>query len=111
MWYITPVLLISVVSDIGQLLSADRLTDGLIEAAKGLLSDEQSPKRRKILTDLLLNLEDRSELESREEDEDWFKGTKSSEDGLSKLELLGLWVVTATYCCHNNNKNMLAFSI
>nr|ALT53702.1 DNA fragmentation factor subunit beta [Oplegnathus fasciatus] len=63
-----------VVCDIGQLLSADRHTEGLVEAAKGLLSDEQSPKRRKILTDLLLNLEDRSELESREEDEDWFKG-------------------------------------
>ncbi|XP_051280869.1 DNA fragmentation factor subunit beta [Dicentrarchus labrax] len=63
-----------VVCDIGQLLSPGRYSDGLIEAAKGLLSDEQSPKRRKILTDLLLNLEDRSELESREEDEDWFKG-------------------------------------
>ncbi|XP_040922202.1 DNA fragmentation factor subunit beta [Toxotes jaculatrix] len=63
-----------VVCDIGQLLNTDRHADGLIEAAKGLLSDEQSPKRRKILTDLLLNLEDRSELESREEDEEWFKG-------------------------------------
>ncbi|XP_035513078.1 DNA fragmentation factor subunit beta [Morone saxatilis] len=63
-----------VVCDIGQLLSPGRYSDGLIEAAKGLLSDEESPKRRKILTDLLLNLEDRSELESREEDEDWFKG-------------------------------------
>ncbi|XP_026188886.1 DNA fragmentation factor subunit beta [Mastacembelus armatus] len=64
-----------VVYDIGQLLSTDqKTTDGLIEAAKGLLSDEQSPKRRKILTDLLLNLEDRSELESRQEDEDWFQG-------------------------------------
>uniref|UniRef100_UPI0037E78449 DNA fragmentation factor subunit beta n=1 Tax=Semicossyphus pulcher TaxID=241346 RepID=UPI0037E78449 len=63
-----------VVCDIGQLLNTDRHADGLIEAAKGLLSDEQSPKMRKILTDLLQNLEDRSELESREEDEDWFKG-------------------------------------
>ena len=70
--------LISVVYDIGQLLSTGLHSDGLIEAARGLLSDEQAPKRRKILTDLLLNLEDRSELESREEDEDWFKGTKSS---------------------------------
>lgn len=59
---------------ISQLLTADRHADGLIEAAKGLLSDEQSPKRRKLLSDLLLNLEDRSEQESREEDEDWFKG-------------------------------------
>lgn len=66
--------------DIGQLLSVDRHGDDLIEAAKGLLSDEQSPKRRKILTDLLLNLDDRSELESRGEDGDWFKGTASSGD-------------------------------
>ncbi|XP_076598080.1 DNA fragmentation factor subunit beta [Chaetodon auriga] len=60
--------------DIGQLLSTGLHGDGLIEAVKGLLSDKQPPKRRKILTDLLLNLEDRSDLESREEDEDWFKG-------------------------------------
>lgn len=73
-------LLISVVYDIGQLLSTGLHSDGLIEAAKGLLSDEQTPKRRKILSDLLLNLEDRSELESRKEDEDWFKGMKSSGD-------------------------------
>ncbi|XP_042347316.1 DNA fragmentation factor subunit beta [Plectropomus leopardus] len=63
-----------VVCDISQLLNTDRHADDLIEAAKGLLSDEQSHKRRKILTDLLRNLEDRSELESREEDEGWFKG-------------------------------------
>lgn len=68
------VLLISVICDIGQLLSTDRHGDGLIKAAKSLLYDEQSPKRRKILTDLLLNLEDRSELESRDEDEGWFQG-------------------------------------
>lgn len=70
---------IPVVCDIGQLLNTDRHADGLIEAAKGLLSDEQSPKRRKILTDLLHNLEDRSELESREEDGDWFKGRTTLE--------------------------------
>ncbi|XP_049921380.1 DNA fragmentation factor subunit beta [Epinephelus moara] len=63
-----------VVCDIDQLLNTDRHADGLIKAARGLLSDEQSHKRRKILTDLLFNLEDRSELERREEDEDWFKG-------------------------------------
>ncbi|KAM3838515.1 DNA fragmentation factor subunit beta-like [Diretmus argenteus] len=63
-----------VACDIGRLLSTDRHADRLIEAAKGLLSDEQSPQRRKLLGDLLLNLEDTSELESREEDEDWFKG-------------------------------------
>nr|XP_046253466.1 DNA fragmentation factor subunit beta [Scatophagus argus] len=60
--------------DISQLLSAALHSDGLIEAAKGLLSEEQTPKWRKVLTDLLQNLEDRSELENRDEDEDWFKG-------------------------------------
>ncbi|XP_037540260.1 DNA fragmentation factor subunit beta [Nematolebias whitei] len=63
-----------VVCDIGHLLNTDRHADALIEAAKGLLSDEKSSKRRKILTDLLQNLEDRAELESREDDEDWFTG-------------------------------------
>ncbi|XP_034027353.1 DNA fragmentation factor subunit beta [Thalassophryne amazonica] len=60
--------------DIGQLLSTDRHADDLIKAAKGLLSDEKSPKRRKLLCDLLLNLEDKSELENRDEDEGWFSG-------------------------------------
>ncbi|XP_008411318.1 DNA fragmentation factor subunit beta [Poecilia reticulata] len=63
-----------VVCDIGRLLNTDRHSDGLIEAAKGLLSDEKSFKRRKVLTDLLQNLEDRSDLETKEEDEDWFTG-------------------------------------
>ncbi|XP_071772779.1 DNA fragmentation factor subunit beta [Centroberyx gerrardi] len=63
-----------VVCDIDRLLSTDRHADRLIEAAKELLSDEQSPKRRKLLGDLVRNLEDSSELESREEDEDWFRG-------------------------------------
>ncbi|KAM7410976.1 hypothetical protein PAMA_021104 [Pampus argenteus] len=63
-----------VTCDISQLLSTDQYASGIIEAAKSLLSDETSLKKRKILTDLLLNLEDRSELESRDKDEDWFKG-------------------------------------
>nr|XP_020468120.1 DNA fragmentation factor subunit beta [Monopterus albus] len=64
-----------VACDISQLLSTDQQTsEALIEAAKGLMLDEQSPKRCKILADLLLTLEDRSVLESREEDEDWFQG-------------------------------------
>ncbi|KAM9343992.1 DNA fragmentation factor subunit beta isoform 1-T1 [Pholidichthys leucotaenia] len=73
-----------VVCDIAQLLNTDQYADRLIETAKGLLSGEKSAKRRKILTDLLQNLEDKSELESRKEDEDWFIGvdarfkTKSS---------------------------------
>lgn len=63
----------SVLEDISRLLRADIHGD-VIEAARGLLSDEQSSKRRKILSDLLQNLEDRSELETRDEDKDWFKG-------------------------------------
>lgn len=64
----------SVLEDIGRLLCADVHSDDIIEAAKGLLSDEHASKRRKILSELLLNLEDRSELETRDEDKDWFKG-------------------------------------
>lgn len=63
-----------VFSDVSQLLNTDRHAEGLIQAAKQLLGGEKSFKRRKILTDLLQNLEDRSELESREEDQDWFSG-------------------------------------
>lgn len=59
------------------MLCTDVHGDAIIEAAKGLLSDEQSSKRRKILSDLLLNLEDRSELETRDEDADWFQGRMS----------------------------------
>ncbi|KAE8293198.1 DNA fragmentation factor subunit beta [Larimichthys crocea] len=63
-----------VVYDISQLLSASLYGDAIVKAAKGLLSDEKAPKRRKILTDLMQNLEDRSDLENRTDDEDWFKG-------------------------------------
>ncbi|KAM4562401.1 DNA fragmentation factor subunit beta [Odontesthes bonariensis] len=66
-----------VVCDIGKLLNTDRHADRLIEAATGLLSDEKSSKGRKILTDLLQNLKDTSDLESREEDEDWFNGVEA----------------------------------
>lgn len=82
-----PVLLISVEHDVGRLLSTVLHSDGLTEAARGLLSDEPAPKRRKILNDLLLNLEDRSELEKREQDEDWFKGTANSSGDCGHLHL------------------------
>ncbi|XP_054645254.1 DNA fragmentation factor subunit beta [Dunckerocampus dactyliophorus] len=65
------------VCDIAHLLRSDQHAISLIEAAKGLLHDEKSAKRRKILCDLLHNLEDRSELESREEDEEWFTGVEA----------------------------------
>lgn len=70
----TCLLCMSAVCDISLLLSTDHHASSLIQVAKQLLSDENSPKRRKILTDLLQNLEDRSELETRVEDEDWFQG-------------------------------------
>ncbi|KPP70205.1 DNA fragmentation factor subunit beta-like [Scleropages formosus] len=64
-----------VVCDVGLLLgSSDRHADLLISSAKSLLTDEESPKRRKILQDLLHNLEDNSEREAREDDGDWFQG-------------------------------------
>lgn len=72
------VLVISVMCDISQLLITDRHADDIIKEARGLLSDERSPKSRKILTDLLLTLEDRSELESREEDQEWFTGMQEA---------------------------------
>ncbi|XP_070963859.1 DNA fragmentation factor subunit beta-like isoform X2 [Oncorhynchus clarkii lewisi] len=62
------------VCDIGRLLDTDRNSDLLIDAAKGLLSNERSPKRRRLLGDLLLHLKDSSEAENREDDEDWFQG-------------------------------------
>lgn len=64
----------TVVHEINQVLGFDIHTDLLISAAKDLLSDEQSPKRRRILGDLLRNLRDNSEVESREEDKEWFEG-------------------------------------
>lgn len=83
--------LIPVVCDIGQLLNTDRHADSLIEAAKELLTDENSSKRRKILVDLLQNLDDRSEMESREEDEDWFKGSLiNRESAHFSAEVVGL---------------------
>ncbi|MEQ2162904.1 hypothetical protein GOODEAATRI_024809, partial [Goodea atripinnis] len=60
----------------------DRHADALVEAAKGLLSDEKSFKKRKVLIDLLQNLEDTSDLESRDEDADWFNGTGSFDQKL-----------------------------
>ncbi|XP_071021550.1 DNA fragmentation factor subunit beta-like isoform X1 [Oncorhynchus clarkii lewisi] len=68
------VLLAMVVCDISRLLDTDRNLDLLIDAAKGLLSDERSPKRRKLLGELLLHLKDSSDTENREDDEDWFQG-------------------------------------
>lgn len=84
-------LLLAVLEDISRLLSNDVHVDVIIEEAKGLLSDEQTSKRRKILSDLLLNLEDRSELETRDEDADWFQGRTSGRLRSSSLVQGLIW--------------------
>ncbi|XP_028849653.1 DNA fragmentation factor subunit beta [Denticeps clupeoides] len=61
-------------SDIKHILFLDKYDELLIQAAKDLLSDEHSQKRRRILGDLLFNLKDKSETEKREDDEGWFEG-------------------------------------
>ncbi|CAN9515721.1 unnamed protein product [Ophioblennius macclurei] len=66
-----------VISDIGQLLNTDNYADRMVDAARELLYDEKSSKRRKILSDLLRNLADKSELESREDDQEWFQGVSA----------------------------------
>lgn len=69
-WLLIP----AVAYEINHVLGLDKYTELLISEAKNLLSDECSPKRRKILGDLLENLKDNSEMESREEDKEWFEG-------------------------------------
>ncbi|XP_030640875.1 DNA fragmentation factor subunit beta [Chanos chanos] len=65
------------VTDISKVLGLDGRSDPLINAAKKLLLDERSPKRRKILGDLIRNLNDCSESENREDDQDWFVGVEA----------------------------------
>lgn len=82
--------------NISLLLSTGSDGDELIKAKKQLLSgDKHADKKRKILSDLLLNLEDRSELESRGEDEDWFKGTDFSRYCWYTTKT----ITKTTYCC------------
>nr|XP_032619678.1 DNA fragmentation factor subunit beta isoform X4 [Chelonoidis abingdonii] len=51
--------------------------DDIVEAAQKLLSDEQAPKRQKLLVDLIQNLNENILAESREEDRKWFEGVES----------------------------------
>ncbi|MBN3285067.1 DFFB factor, partial [Polyodon spathula] len=68
----------SYIWDVSLLLGASSThTDLLIESAKSLLSDENAPKRRKILQELIHNLSDNAEAENREDDKDWFEGINS----------------------------------
>ncbi|XP_063001382.1 DNA fragmentation factor subunit beta [Elgaria multicarinata webbii] len=66
------------VSEIQHFLDAfSSRTDAVVHAARGLLSDEDAPKRRKLLADLIQNLSENISAESREEDEKWFEGVES----------------------------------
>ncbi|XP_066492998.1 DNA fragmentation factor subunit beta isoform X3 [Tiliqua scincoides] len=66
------------VSEIQRFLNAfSNQTDKIVRAAQGLLSEEEAPKRRKLLSDLIQNLGENISAESRGEDEKWFEGVES----------------------------------
>uniref|UniRef100_A0A3B4BE82 DNA fragmentation factor subunit beta n=1 Tax=Periophthalmus magnuspinnatus TaxID=409849 RepID=A0A3B4BE82_9GOBI len=65
-----------VVSELERLLSTD-LRLQLVEAVRSLLSDPPSPQRHKLLRDMLRNLDDTSEKETRDQDLQWFTGVDS----------------------------------
>ncbi|XP_053864827.1 DNA fragmentation factor subunit beta isoform X4 [Malaclemys terrapin pileata] len=68
----------TVVSDIDHFLNTFYTQkDDIVEAAQKLLSDEQAPKRQKLLVDLIQNLSENILAESREEDRKWFEGIES----------------------------------
>ena len=67
-------LCLSVMDEIAGLLSKDRTSSQLLEAARHFRSDDRSAKRRKLLADSLVGLEDHSEMETREDDQEWFEG-------------------------------------
>lgn len=48
--------------------------DAVIKAAQKLLSDEQAPRRQKLLADLIHNLQENISAEDRQEDSKWFEG-------------------------------------
>ncbi|XP_076860076.1 DNA fragmentation factor subunit beta isoform X1 [Brachyhypopomus gauderio] len=72
------------VYDLGQVLGIDRHADDLISAAQKLQEGEIPAKWRKMLCDLLCNVNDNADMENRDDDKDWFEGidtrfkTKSS---------------------------------
>ncbi|XP_047580219.1 DNA fragmentation factor subunit beta [Lutra lutra] len=66
------------VSDIRRFLSAfHKPHEGLIQAARQLLSDEQAPLRQKLLADLLHTVSENIAAETRAEDPPWFEGLES----------------------------------
>uniref|UniRef100_A0A8D0BR56 DNA fragmentation factor subunit beta n=1 Tax=Salvator merianae TaxID=96440 RepID=A0A8D0BR56_SALMN len=66
------------VSEIQRFLNAfSSRAEEIVRAARGLLSEEEAPKRQKLLADLLQHLSENSSAESREEDAKWFEGVES----------------------------------
>ncbi|XP_014448186.1 DNA fragmentation factor subunit beta isoform X1 [Tupaia chinensis] len=66
------------VSDIGRFLSVFHEPHaGVVQAARQLMCDEQAPLRQKLLADLLHNLSQNIEAETRAEDPPWFEGLES----------------------------------
>uniref|UniRef100_A0ABM5EL37 DNAation factor subunit beta isoform X2 n=1 Tax=Pogona vitticeps TaxID=103695 RepID=A0ABM5EL37_9SAUR len=66
------------VSEIQRFLNAfSSRTEDIVRAARTLLSDEGSPMRRKLLSDLVHNLSENIRAENRVEDEKWFEGIES----------------------------------
>lgn len=66
------------VSDITRFLSVfNEPHAGVIRAAKQLLSDEQAPRRQKLLADLLHHVNQNISAETREQDPSWFEGLES----------------------------------
>lgn len=69
-------LLVADANDIGRFLSVFHKPHvGVIQAARQLLSDEQSPLRQKLLADFLHNVNENIAAETRAEDQQWFEGT------------------------------------
>lgn len=72
-------LLLADVSDIRHFLSAfHKPHEGLIQAARQLLSDEQAPLRQKLLADLLHTVSENIAAETRAEDPPWFEGSRGA---------------------------------
>uniref|UniRef100_A0A8B9RST5 DNA fragmentation factor subunit beta n=1 Tax=Accipiter nisus TaxID=211598 RepID=A0A8B9RST5_9AVES len=51
--------------------------DAVVEAARKLLTDEQAPRRQRLLADLIHNLNENSLAEDKEDDKKWFEGLES----------------------------------
>lgn len=78
------------VSDLRRLLSAfHKPHEGLIQAARQLLSDEQAPLRQKLLADLLHTVSGNIAAETRAEDPPWFEGSWGSGGGWAQSPAQG----------------------